>query len=116
MGHSLYRQFTKSVLCCGINTSEQLKLYLSLENLCIPNHTTSSLYVATLLHPTFLPDADEVFDEASALLELEQLKKRVGELEKKLGGCAEQRKPKGLKFLVRNMSTLYMKLVKCASF
>ena len=54
----------------------------------------------------FLPDAGEVFDEASALLELEQLKKRVGELEKKLGGCKEQRNPKGLKFLVRNMSTL----------
>ena len=115
VGHSLYRQFTKSFLCCGINTSEQLKLHLSLENLCIPNHTTSSLYVATLLHSTFPPDADEVFDEASALLELEQLKKRVGELEKKLGGCTDQRKPKGLKFLVRNMPILHMKLVKCAS-
>ena len=62
-------------------------------------------YVATLLHPILPPDVDEVFDEASALLELEQLKKRVGELEKKLGAHKQQRKPHGLKFLVRDMST-----------
>ena len=73
---------------------------------CSYHVITSSFlcYVATLLHPILPPDVDEVFDEASALLELEQLKKRVGELEKKLGAHKQQRKPHGLKFLVRNMS------------
>ena len=50
--------------------------------------------------PTLTLLTDDVFDRTSALLELEQLKERVAELEKKLGVAKECRKPQGLKFLV----------------
>ena len=57
-----------------------------------------------LLPPPWAPPltlrADDAFDETSALLELEQLKERVEELEKRLGVAKECRKPQGLKFLV----------------
>lgn len=72
---------------------------------CI-SHTFTEYLRSSLLpqHPLWAPlltlCADDAFDRTSALLELEQLKERVGELEKKLGVAKECRKPQGLKFLV----------------